>query len=238
RDKLAELKTEREALIEQLKIEKEEQEKTTTTTIAATESIKEHVAWLAKWYDQTRLQRDELPNLDAAIKKTEERIKALRDKYGLLNEESELRLSWMQLEMDTTKGFLASVKKVIKALLAQAIATAIAKEARKGWVGIVTGAIAGAGFAALFEKYVPSFQHGGRFKVPGGGGIDSQLVQFKATPGETVTVTPPGQAGAQITFAPQYVFQGIVDAQMVRDEVAPLLEADALRLLNKIKVAS
>ncbi|KKL24272.1 hypothetical protein LCGC14_2416960, partial [marine sediment metagenome] len=65
-----------------------------------------------------------------------------------------------------------------------------------------------------------------------------QLVQFKASPGETVTVTPPGKSGSQITFAPQYHLHGIVDAEMVRDQVAPLLEADARRLLNKIKVAS
>ena len=36
------------------------------------------------------------------------------------------------------------------------------------------------------------FAHGGAFSVAGTGGIDSQLVQFMASPGETVTVTPEG----------------------------------------------
>lgn len=37
------------------------------------------------------------------------------------------------------------------------------------------------------------FQNGGQFTVGGAGGPDSQLVQFKATPGEVVDVKTPGQ---------------------------------------------
>lgn len=37
------------------------------------------------------------------------------------------------------------------------------------------------------------FQNGGSFTVPGNGGIDSQLVAFRATPGETVDVRRPDQ---------------------------------------------
>lgn len=49
------------------------------------------------------------------------------------------------------------------------------------------------------------FATGGSFNVGGSGGTDSQLVKFKATPGENVTVTTPGQAaGGAITFAPSY----------------------------------
>lgn len=39
------------------------------------------------------------------------------------------------------------------------------------------------------------FAHGGGFRVAGAGGTDSQLVAFRATPGETVSVQTPGQAG-------------------------------------------
>ncbi len=39
-----------------------------------------------------------------------------------------------------------------------------------------------------------SFAHGGSFRVGGAGGIDSQLVQFRATPGELVDVRTPGSA--------------------------------------------
>lgn len=38
-------------------------------------------------------------------------------------------------------------------------------------------------------------QHGGAFRVGGAGGIDSQMVMFRATPGETVAVSRPGDSG-------------------------------------------
>lgn len=41
------------------------------------------------------------------------------------------------------------------------------------------------------QKSIYGFALGGRMKVYGGGGVDSELVQFMATPGETITVTPP-----------------------------------------------
>ncbi|RZJ01814.1 MAG: hypothetical protein EON90_02055 [Brevundimonas sp.] len=39
----------------------------------------------------------------------------------------------------------------------------------------------------------PGFATGGSFKVGGAGGIDSQLMQFRATPGEMVDIRKPGQ---------------------------------------------
>ncbi len=41
-------------------------------------------------------------------------------------------------------------------------------------------------------KKVPGFRDGGAFSIGGSGGVDSQLVQFMATPGERVTITPEG----------------------------------------------
>lgn len=38
----------------------------------------------------------------------------------------------------------------------------------------------------------PGHQLGGRWTIPGSGGPDSELVQFRGTPGEEVKVTPPG----------------------------------------------
>lgn len=40
---------------------------------------------------------------------------------------------------------------------------------------------------------LPGFKTGGSFKVGGSGGLDSQLVAFKATPGEMVDIKKPGQ---------------------------------------------
>jgi hypothetical protein len=50
--------------------------------------------------------------------------------------------------------------------------------------------IPGAGPLAGF--FAGFFQHGGSFQVPGSGGPDSQLVSFRASPGEQVSVSPPG----------------------------------------------
>ena len=47
------------------------------------------------------------------------------------------------------------------------------------------------GLSGLF-----GFANGGSFNVGGGGGTDSQLVAFMATPGEKVSVTNPGQGAA------------------------------------------
>jgi lambda family phage tail tape measure protein len=44
----------------------------------------------------------------------------------------------------------------------------------------------------LLDSFLQGFQNGGRFKVGGSGGPDSQLVAFKATPGEEVEVNRPG----------------------------------------------
>lgn len=42
---------------------------------------------------------------------------------------------------------------------------------------------------------VPSYANGGDFRVGGSGGVDSQLVAFKATPNEQVTITNPRDKG-------------------------------------------
>lgn len=46
---------------------------------------------------------------------------------------------------------------------------------------------------------VPGFARGGSFRVGGSGGRDSQLVAFRATPGERVDVTPSGGSGGGTT---------------------------------------
>ncbi len=49
------------------------------------------------------------------------------------------------------------------------------------------------------------FASGGSFSVAGAGGIDSQVVAFKATPGERVSVSKPGQmSGNGSMYAPVY----------------------------------
>lgn len=54
---------------------------------------------------------------------------------------------------------------------------------------------------------LPGFADGGSFQVGGAGGIDSQLVAFKASPNETVSITKPGQSigdGSSGGYAPVF----------------------------------
>ena len=53
----------------------------------------------------------------------------------------------------------------------------------------------GGGFwgTVLGALKIPGFKTGGSFKVGGSGGADSQLMQFRATPGEMVDIRRPGQ---------------------------------------------
>lgn len=50
----------------------------------------------------------------------------------------------------------------------------------------------GGGLGGLFSS-LPGFASGGSFQVGGAGGIDSQLVAFRASPNERVTITRPDQ---------------------------------------------
>jgi len=63
-----------------------------------------------------------------------------------------------------------------------------------GAIGI-PGNATGGSFAVGNAGKLPGFQFGGSFQVGGFGGTDSQLVAFRASPGETVSIDRPG-AGA------------------------------------------
>lgn len=54
---------------------------------------------------------------------------------------------------------------------------------------------AGGGFEGVDWGSVGGFATGGSFTVGGRGGTDSQLVAFRATPGERVEIAPPGKQG-------------------------------------------
>ena len=74
--------------------------------------------------------------------------------------------------------------------------------------GAVAGGFAGGGGGAATAAQgtsvtgtssVSSFAHGGSFTVGGAGGIDRNLVQFKASRGERVDITPAGQSNGNGT---------------------------------------
>lgn len=66
-----------------------------------------------------------------------------------------------------------------------------------GLSSLFGGAGGGAGAPLDLSSFLKPFAEGGDFSVGGAGGIDSQLVAFRATPGERVSVSKPGDASAK-----------------------------------------
>jgi len=67
--------------------------------------------------------------------------------------------------------------------------------------GLASSGLGGPGTMAMGGGFVnlPGLAYGGNFDVGGTGGTDSQIVAFRATPGENINVTPPTKKG---TFTP------------------------------------
>ena len=96
------------------------------------------------------------------------------------------------------RGLFAITKGFAIADTTVQIANAIAKAANAGPFPANLAAIAQvtsltAGLVSQIQSTTLGFQNGGGFTVGGSGGTDSQLVSFRATPGENVTVRTPGQ---------------------------------------------
>lgn len=87
------------------------------------------------------------------------------------------------------------------------------------------------------------FASGGSFNVGGSGGIDSQLVAFKASPNEQVSVTKPGQSGGgggSYVYAPQYNFSpGMTPTDMasIRAQMAMADRQTEERTIGRIRRA-
>lgn len=72
------------------------------------------------------------------------------------------------------------------------------------YVGWILGPIAAAGaiaagmaqVSAIRSQTMPAYRTGGTYTVGGMGGVDSQTVAFRATPGEQVSINTPAQANA------------------------------------------
>lgn len=108
------------------------------------------------------------------------------------------------------KGYAGEQSKSYRALFALskgfaiaettvAIAQGIANAAKLGWpanIPAIAGVVAQtAGLIGQIQgaQFTGSYQTGGSFRVGGSGGADSQLVAFRASPNETVSVRTPSQ---------------------------------------------
>ena len=88
------------------------------------------------------------------------------------------------LEKERFATSLSAIRSMIKAYLAQAIASAVKDEiiSKGGFAGLATGTIVAVGVSELFDEVVPKFAQGGI--VPGSGNQDS--VPAMLTPGELI----------------------------------------------------
>lgn len=92
------------------------------------------------------------------------------------------------------KGLLGSFVDMLRQMIAQLLAQELLLQFFTWGSGL--GGKVGAGFGTVGKRMgLPGFATGGSFTVGGMGGIDSQLVAFRATPGEKVSITPPGRDG-------------------------------------------
>lgn len=99
----------------------------------------------------------------------------------------------------TYKSLFALSKGFAVASTTVAIAQGIGEAAKAGWPEMlpkVAGVLANtAGLISQIKgtQFSGGYQTGGSFRVGGSGGADSQLVAFRATPNETVSVRTPSQ---------------------------------------------
>jgi TP901 family phage tail tape measure protein len=105
----------------------------------------------------------------------------------------------------TYRGLFALSKSFGIADTTVAIAQGIANSAKLGWpqnIPAIAATISQtAGLLSMINSTSLGFQSGGGFKVGGSGGPDSQMVAFRASPNESVSVRTPGQERAMTQSA-------------------------------------
>ncbi|KQS86937.1 phage tail tape measure protein [Rhizobium sp. Leaf383] len=136
--------------------------------------------------------------------------------------------------IDGSKSFKDSLKDIFTQLGDAAVNQGI-----KALLGAFTGGFGGSGgfqatttLGAILGA-VPGFATGGTFDVGGAGGIDSQLVAFKASPNETVSITKPGQersSGGDSYRGGDIVIQGDASENTVRLIRGALQQYDAMAM--------
>lgn len=120
-----------------------------------------------------------------------------------------------------------NIKDVLKDLASQ-LSSMLMNEGFRMLFGAGGGGGSGGGFlgglfsgAGSWFKGLLGFQNGGSFQVGGAGGIDSQLVAFRASPNEHVSITKPGQErhGGTVNVAITGTFvddNGVIKAQVTQ----------------------
>lgn len=157
---------------------------------------------LTKRIDELKTYReDKLDNID------ESRIEALDKLADELTQSKDLT----RKELEELKPVVAKIGKETGYEYGENFTEALKEAIKKDdlvrhFTGDFTGRSFGKTSAVGTPNSLAGFATGGDFTVGGSGGTDSQLVAFRATPGERVTVTPPGQGQGRgnITITQQF----------------------------------
>lgn len=146
----------------------------------------------------TEAQRQKLletVNANAVLIDSLERSRDQWDNFRgvVLNVRSSLENAFVDAIMQA-KSFRDVVRSLISDLARMAAQQAFRSMfgGQLAWSNAAGAGFNGGGIFASIGKLF-GFKDGGSFQVGGSGGIDSQLVAFKASPNERVTVTKPGQ---------------------------------------------
>lgn len=131
----------------------------------------------------------------------------------------------LQNQWNEGQGFFQNMVRGFEQMLASMAAQLASRAAIFGIFSLFKGGSALLG-GSLTDFLFKNFQHGGSFTVGGAGGADSQMVAFRASPGERVTVTPPVH---NQTNNMHFNFSGGITRKQIQNEVIPEIKR-AVRL--------
>jgi hypothetical protein len=160
-------------------------------------------------------------------------------KLGAVSDDVFSRMgSWL---VDLKSG-ATSLKETLSGLLSN-WSNSLGQSGMSGLSSFLTGSLGkvGGGLLSGIAGSLMGFANGGEFGVGGTGGIDSQLVAFRASPDETVSITKPGQelssGGGGVTELIVRADEGAV-VELVRNEAGVMIQQAAPGIISSAKQAT
>lgn len=174
-----------------------------------------------------------LNEIDKASTKTKDTVKEIRAELTPLGSQMQSTFSGVfDAIVDGTFNARDAISGLLRDMASLFANQAFRQILSSGAFGGVFGSGGGGGgriLSSLFS-FLPGFATGGAFRVGGAGGTDSQMVAFRATPGETVSVATPGQMAAG---GPQRVAVDISLSDDLDARVTQVSGAVAVRVVDE-----
>lgn len=145
--------------------------------------------------EKLRIEQEQLKLEEARAKQVQHRLE-LEEKILALQEQ-QANLDFLKAQFDLAQFFMeqgldpSALSSIPGFGTVGADAGALMAAMTAALEQILAGVVIPITTPGLPDNQIPEFATGGTFQVGGSGGTDSQLVMFKATPGEVVDVYPP-----------------------------------------------